>query len=98
MEIAVAVFDERGHDGTSMSGPGMPLCLSESSLHHRMPGKAELREGTLPAPPAMDTLAIEPIEVEPGRIAFEMTPERWHYNALGGVLAALADNALGAPV
>lgn len=32
----------------------MRLCLSESSLRHRMSGKAELREGTLPTPPAME--------------------------------------------
>lgn len=62
-------------------------------------------KGTLPAPPAMDTLAIEPIEpieVEPGRTVFELIPAGWHYNALGtvhgGVLATLADNALGAAV
>ncbi|WP_330267100.1 PaaI family thioesterase [Streptomyces griseorubiginosus] len=58
--------------------------------------------GTLPTPPAMDTLAIEPAEIEPGRTVFELTPAGWHYNALGtvhgGVLATLADNALGAAV
>ncbi|MEU0172205.1 PaaI family thioesterase [Streptomyces massasporeus] len=59
-------------------------------------------KGTLPTPPAMDTLAIEPVEVEAGRTAFELAPAGWHYNALGtvhgGVLATLADNALGAAV
>ncbi|MER6372488.1 PaaI family thioesterase [Streptomyces mirabilis] len=59
-------------------------------------------KGTLPTPPAMITLAIEPVEVEPGRVVFELTPAGWHYNALGtvhgGVLATLADNALGASV
>ncbi|MFI9169748.1 PaaI family thioesterase [Streptomyces lincolnensis] len=59
-------------------------------------------KGLLPTPPAMDTLAIEPVEVEPGRTVFELTPTGWHYNALGtvhgGVLATLADNTLGAAV
>ncbi|MFJ9908678.1 PaaI family thioesterase [Streptomyces sp. NPDC101152] len=59
-------------------------------------------KGTLPPPPATATLAIELGEVEPGRTVFEMTPAEWHYNALGtvhgGVLATLADNALGAAV
>ncbi|MFJ1729978.1 PaaI family thioesterase [Streptomyces sp. NPDC088254] len=59
-------------------------------------------DGTLPAPPAMDTLAIEPVEIEPGRVVFELTPTGRHYSALGtvhgGVLAPLADNALGACV
>ncbi|TQJ85243.1 PaaI family thioesterase [Streptomyces sp. SLBN-31] len=59
-------------------------------------------KGTLPPPPATATLAIELGEVEPGRTVFELTPAEWHYNALGtvhgGVLATLADNALGAAV
>ncbi|MFH0180647.1 MFS transporter [Streptomyces cacaoi] len=38
-------------------------------------------KGTLPTPPAMDTLAIGPVEVEPGRTMFELTPAGWHYNA-----------------
>ncbi|GGK67068.1 PaaI family thioesterase [Streptomyces flaveus] len=59
-------------------------------------------KGTLPTPPALDTLAIDPVEVGPGRTVFELTPAGWHYNALGtvhgGVLATLADNAMGASV
>lgn len=59
-------------------------------------------KGTLPPPPATATLAIELSEVEPGRTVFELTPTEWHYNALGtvhgGILATLADNALGAAV
>ncbi|MDT9697987.1 PaaI family thioesterase [Streptomyces sp. P17] len=62
----------------------------------------DIGKGTLPAPPAIAALGIELIEVEPGRAIFELTPAGWHYNALGtvhgGVLATLADNALGAAV
>ncbi len=58
--------------------------------------------GELPRPPVLDTLAIDPVEVEPGRVVFEMTPAEWHYNPLGtvhgGVLATLADTALGCSV
>lgn len=58
--------------------------------------------GKLPRPPALDTLAIDPAEVEPGRVVFELTPAEWHYNPLGtvhgGVLATLADTALGCSV
>ncbi|MDQ0962100.1 uncharacterized protein (TIGR00369 family) [Streptomyces sp. B4I13] len=59
-------------------------------------------DGTPPTPPVMDTLAIEPVEIEPGRVVFELNPTGWRYNALGtvhgGVLATLADNPLGACV
>ena len=55
--------------------------------------------GTLARPPVLDTLAIDPVEVEEGRVVFEMTPAEWHYNPIGGVhggvLATLADTALG---
>ena len=42
----------------------------------RLSGLEVLRgigDGTLPTPPAMDTLAIEPVEIEPGRVVFELT-------------------------
>jgi uncharacterized protein (TIGR00369 family) len=58
--------------------------------------------GTLARPPALDTLAIDPVEVQQGRAVFEMTPAEWHYNPIGGVhggvLATLADTALGCSV
>jgi uncharacterized protein (TIGR00369 family) len=58
--------------------------------------------GTLARPPALDTLAIDPVEVQEGRVIFEMTPAEWHYNPIGGVhggvLATLADTALGCAV
>jgi uncharacterized protein (TIGR00369 family) len=62
----------------------------------------EIGEGILPRPPVLDTLAIDPVSVKAGSVTFEMTPQRWHYNPLGsvhgGVLATLADTALGCAV
>lgn len=56
----------------------------------------------LPRPPIMDTLGIEPVEVEEGRIVFALTPAGWHYNPLGtvhgGVLATLLDTAAACAV
>ena len=58
--------------------------------------------GTLPRPPVLDTLEIDPVEVEEGRVVFEMTPKEWHYNPIGGVhggvLSTLVDSALGCAV
>jgi uncharacterized protein (TIGR00369 family) len=58
--------------------------------------------GTLPRPPAMQTLAIEPGEAEPGRVSFRLDPEEFHLNPFGlvhgGVLAALMDSAMGCAV
>lgn len=59
-------------------------------------------DGALPLPPILGTLAIHPVEVEEGRIVFEMTPQEWHYNLIGsvhgGVISTLVDTALGCAV
>ena len=58
--------------------------------------------GTLPLPPAMMTLAIEPVEAEAGRVVFALDPDEFHLNPFGmvhgGVLAAMLDTAMGCAV
>jgi len=59
-------------------------------------------DGRFPVPPILDTLQIRPVEVEDGRVVFELTPQEWHYNPIGsvhgGVLSTLVDSALGCAV
>lgn len=56
----------------------------------------------LPLPPALRTLDITPVEAEPGRVTFTMSPSEFHLNPFGlvhgGVLAALIDTAMGCAV
>ncbi len=51
--------------------------------------------GDLARPPVMATMAIRPVQAEPGRVVFELEPGEWHLNPLGtlhgGVLATLLD-------
>ena len=58
--------------------------------------------GTLPLPPAVRTLGIEPVEAEPGRVTFTLDLGEYHLNPFGivhgGVLAALLDTAMGCAV
>ena len=58
--------------------------------------------GELPPPPVGETLGMSLIEVEPGRVVFELVPEQRHYNPLGGVhggiYATLLDSATGCAV
>jgi uncharacterized protein (TIGR00369 family) len=58
--------------------------------------------GRLPLPPAMRTLAIEPVEAEAGRVTFTLDPGEFHLNPFGivhgGVLAAMLDTAMGCAV
>jgi len=58
--------------------------------------------GELPAVPAGATTEILPVAVGDGWAEFQMQPAEWHYNPIGsvhgGMLAALADSALGCAV
>jgi uncharacterized protein (TIGR00369 family) len=58
--------------------------------------------GQLPAPPVMNLLGVERLEVDEGRVAVAMTPREFHYNPLGtvhgGILATLLDTAAGCAV
>eukprot|EP01037_Dinobryon_pediforme_P047642 gene47642-61964_t len=59
-------------------------------------------DGQLPSVPIGATLDFVPIEGEPGRIVFQGTPGKQHYNPLGsvhgGYFCTLLDSALGCAV
>lgn len=63
---------------------------------------AQLGNGDFPPPPINATTGIALVEVSDGRAVFELQPEEWHYNPIGsvhgGILATLADSALGCAV
>lgn len=58
--------------------------------------------GELPSPPIGATMDFIPIEGEPGRVVFQGTPGRQHYNPLGsvhgGYFCTLLDSAVGCAV
>jgi len=58
--------------------------------------------GELPPPPIMQTLGINGIEADQGRVAFSLTVEEYHYNPLGtvhgGVISTLLDSCTGCAV
>ena len=58
-----------------------------------------IRAGSLPLPPAVRTLGIEPLVADPGQVSFSLQPGEFHLNPFGivhgGVLAALMDTAMG---
>ncbi len=55
-----------------------------------------------PPAPIQDTLGFQLVEVDPGRVVFELEPAPFHYNPIGtvhgGVLATLCDSAASAAV
>jgi uncharacterized protein (TIGR00369 family) len=44
-----------------------------------------MRDGRLPAPPIARIMAMQLVEADPGRVAFEGEPQFSHYNPLGAV-------------
>ena len=58
--------------------------------------------GELPPPPIAQTLGFGGIEVEEGRVTFEVEPAEFHYNPIGvvhgGLALALLDSAMGCAV
>lgn len=80
-----------------------PAVLAAAAL--RMDGLdffAQLGNGDYPPPPINATTGIALVEVGDGRAVFELEPAEWHYNPIGsvhgGILATLADSALGCAV
>jgi uncharacterized protein (TIGR00369 family) len=63
---------------------------------------AAIRDGKLPTPPIGRVLDFIGVEFEPGRIVFQGTPKREHYNPLGsvhgGYAATLLDSCVGCAV
>jgi uncharacterized protein (TIGR00369 family) len=61
-----------------------------------------MADGQLPQPPAGAALGMSLVEVELGRVVFELAPTEQHYNPLGGVhggvYATLLDSACGCAV
>lgn len=61
-----------------------------------------IRDGKLPPPPIASLLGFRPVEVEPGRVVFEVTPDESAYNPLGtvhgGLVCTLADTAAACAV
>lgn len=62
----------------------------------------KISSGELPAVPAGATTGVLPVGVGDGWAEFELEPAEWHYNPIGsvhgGMLAGLADSALGCAV
>ena len=61
-----------------------------------------IRDGTLPAPPIATLMGFHPVEVEPGRVVFEGTPDESVYNPIGtvhgGYVCTLADTVAACAV
>jgi len=84
-----------------MAAPGVAT-MDELKAGTGMEFLQRIWNGELPSVPIGATLDFVPIEGEPGRIVFQGTPSKQHYNPLGsvhgGYFCTLLDSALGCAV
>jgi uncharacterized protein (TIGR00369 family) len=61
-----------------------------------------VRDGTIPPAPIQQLIGMRLVEVEPGRVAWELDPGEPHYNPIGtahaGIAATLLDSAMACAV
>lgn len=61
-----------------------------------------MQTGKLPPPPVAMLIDIQPTDVSPGRVVFELEPAEYQYNPLGsvhgGILATLMDTSMSCAV
>jgi AcrR family transcriptional regulator len=65
LDVAVAVFNERGYDATSMEELAARLGVTKSAIYHHVPGKVELLRLALDR--ALDALFA--VTAEPGAVS-----------------------------
>jgi uncharacterized protein (TIGR00369 family) len=84
-----------------LAEPGVST-LEQLKAHSGMEFLQKIWDGELPSVPIGLTLDFIPVEGEPGRIVFQGTPGKQHYNPLGsvhgGYFCTLLDSALGCAV
>lgn len=82
---------------------GDPLVAASAAADHSgWEIMSALMNGQIPGAPIAATLGFIPLEMEEGRVVFELDPREWHYNPIGsvhgGVHATLLDSAMGCAI
>ncbi|HVL56239.1 MAG TPA: PaaI family thioesterase [Burkholderiaceae bacterium] len=84
------------------SGPAGVAALDDLRSRSGIEFLRALMNGELPSPPIGHTVGFVLIAVDPGRVVFQGTPGREHYNPIGtihgGWIATLLDSAVGCAV
>lgn len=61
-----------------------------------------MRDGTIPPAPIQELVGMKLVEVDPGRVVWEVVPGEQHYNPIGtvhaGIAATLLDSAMACAV
>ncbi len=76
-----------------------PKIFAESAHLSGLEILQAMRDGTLPVPPYTELIGMRGVELEKGRVVFELNVGEFHYNPLGiahgGVVSGLLDTVMG---
>lgn len=101
-EITLAQWKSREEEVRSKLAPAGVARLEQLKEFSGMEFLERIWNGDLPSAPIGHTLDFVPVEGEPGRIVFQGTPGKQHYNPLGsvhgGYFCTLLDSAVGCAV
>ncbi len=101
-EETVAAWLAREAEVRAKLGPAGVATLEQLKESSGMEFLQRIWSGELPSAPIGHTMDFVPIEGEPGRVIFQGTPGRQHYNPLGsvhgGYFCTLLDSAVGCAV
>jgi uncharacterized protein (TIGR00369 family) len=82
--------------------PGITAAAAAGSGLSGLEFLRAMRDGKLPPPPIAALMGFRPVEVEPGRVIFEGTPDESVYNPIGmvhgGYVCTLADTVAACAV
>jgi uncharacterized protein (TIGR00369 family) len=101
-EETLALWRQQEQEVRARLAPAGVSSLDELKASSGMEFLQRIWDGLLPSLPIGETLDFIPVEGEPGRIVFQGTPDRRHYNPLGsvhgGYFCTLLDSAVGCAV
>jgi uncharacterized protein (TIGR00369 family) len=101
-ETTLAQWQARESEIRSKLAPVGVTSIEQAKEYSGMEFLEGIWNGELPSVPMARTLDFIPLEGEPGRVVFQGTPGRQHYNPLGsvhgGYFCTLLDSAVGCAV
>jgi len=101
-EETVAAWLAREAEVRAKLGPAGVATLEQLKESSGMEFLQRIWSGELPSAPIGHTMDFVPIEGEPGRVVFQGTPGRQHYNPIGsvhgGYFCTLLDSAVGCAI
>lgn len=101
-EETLAQWQAREREVRALLAPPGVATLEQMKACSGLEFLQKIWRGELPSTPIGDLVGFVPIEAEPGRVVFQGTPGKQHYNPIGsvhgGYFCTLLDSAVGCAI